>query len=285
MKKIIKISLITGILCCLAGIGMITAGAMMGGAVQLENSPLWGRMSGNYHKTVSEYQAGNFTDQASLRESFAAVEQLELEAGPTGLIEIVEESREDQNQDIVIVHNGDGVQYQCRLEGTKLKIELPQRRERMKPGMVMESITILVPERYQFRDVEVEVLAGNFHAQTIYADYLDLEVGAGKALVSGGKIGKLEINCGAGQVLCYAPVKNDASVDCEAGSAYVTLAGSYEQYDYELSCAVGAITLEGVAGGEYGGFSQEKSINHHTGRSVDLECEAGSITISYQEEL
>lgn len=286
MRKSVKLSLILGSLCCLAGIGMITAGAMMGGAVELENSPLWGRMSGRYHNIVYDYHTDYdyVASEDTWRESFAAITELEMEIGPTGSVEVVEEWREDQNQDIIIIHNGEGRQYQSKLEGTRLKIQMPESRHTMNPGEMMESITILVPERYHFRDVEVEVMAGSFHAQTLYADRLDVEVGAGEALISGGEIETLEVDCMAGQVECYAPVKNGASVDCAAGSTYVTLAGSHEQYDYNLNCAAGSITLEGVAGGDYGGFCQKMTIDYHTGRKIELDCGAGSITIAYQEE-
>lgn len=284
MRKSVKWSLIPGSLCCLAGIGMITAGVMMGGAAELENSPLWGRMSGNYHNMVYDYHVDHVASEDTWRESFAAITELELEVGPTGVVEIVEEWREDQNQDIIIIHDGGGRQYQSKLEGTRLKIQMPESRRIIKSGEMMESITILVPERYHFRDVEVEVLAGSFQAQSLYAKHLDMEVAAGEALISGGEIGILEVSCMAGQVECYAPVKNGASVDCAAGSTYVTLAGSYEQYDYKLNCAGGSITLEGVAGGDYGGFCQNMSIDYHTGRKVELDCGAGVITIAYQEE-
>lgn len=275
MRKAVKWTLISGTLCCLAGIGMITAGAMMGGAEELEKAPLWERMSGRYHSMAAE---------DSWRESFAAVTELELEAGPAGSIEIVEEWREDQNPEIIIVHNGGGLQYQSKREGTRLKIRMPKSWHAMTAGEGMESMTILVPEGYSFRDVEVEVMAGSFHAQTLYTDLLDVEVGAGEAIISGGAIGTLEADCMAGQLECYAPVKNGASVDCAAGSCYITLAGSYEQYDYDLSCAAGAITLEGVAEGEYGGFCQEMSIDYHTGRKIELDCGAGTITVAYQGE-
>lgn len=285
MRKSVKWSLILGSLCCLAGIGMITAGAMMGGAVELENSPLWGRMSGRYHNIAYEYQMERvMVGEGPWRESYAVVTELVLEVGPAGTIEIVEEWREDQNQEIIIVHNGDGRQYQSKLEGTRLKIQMPESRHIINPGDMMESITILVPERYHFRDVEVEVMAGSFQAQTLYADRLDMEVAAGEALISGGEIGTLKVSCMAGQVECYAPVKNGALVDCAVGSTYVTLAGSYEQYDYNLNCAGGSITLEGVAGGDFGGFCQNMSIDYHTGCKIELDCGAGEITIAYQEE-
>jgi len=277
MRKSVKWSLILGSLCCLAGIGMITAGAMMGGAAELENYPFWERMNGRYRAAAIEREG-------SWRESFVDVKALELEIGPSGKVEVVEEWREDQSQEIIIVHNGGGLQYQSKLEGTRLKIQMPESWHTLNAGKGMESITILVPERYSFRDVEVEVMAGSFHAQALYTDLLDVEVGAGEVLVSGGEIGRLATDCMAGKVECYAPVKNRVDVDCAAGHTFVILAGSYEQYDYKLSCAAGAITLEGVAGGDYGGFFQEMSIDYHTGRKIKLDCGAGSIRIAYQEE-
>lgn len=281
MRKSVKWSLILGSFCCLAGIGMITAGAMMGGAAALERSPFWERMYGRYYNIAYEYETNHMISEDVRRESFAAITELEIETA-AGSVEIVEEWREDQSQEIIVAHGGDGLQYQCKSEGTQLKIQLPDSWSIMDEKA--ESLTILVPQGHSFRNVEVEVMAGSFQAQTLYTNRLDLEVGAGEVLISDGEIGTLNVECMAGEVQCYARVKDGAKVDCAAGSTWFTLAGSYEQYDYKLNCAAGTITLEGVPGGEYGGFFQEKSMDYHSGRKIALDCGAGSITVAYQEE-
>lgn len=295
MKKFVKWSLIIGFIVCLMGVGMITAGAMMGGGEGLASylrthsySLGWydeGQQIGDWVWQTEDSGQIRYSDQGE-GDVLTGISKLKIEAGP-GLVEIVQEKREDsQDTSLRIVHE-DGNQrgYQIYQERETLKIELPNDRRRWTDGWRMETLVIYVPEGYRFREVKVEALAGKMHADVLYADELELESKAGSITIGGGTVGRLEAECMSGEIECMAGVENGADAECKAGSLSFALAEGKDQYDYELECKTGKITLIGEEKEEYSGIWQKKHIDHRTGKTVELDCAAGEITVYFPESL
>ena len=308
MRKVFKWTLILGVVSCLVGIGIITAGGMMGGMGEL-NSYLdanWHSINGvedymdHYVEDYGErhwepehlkHEAGSSipVSQAS-GGVYENIRRLEIEAGPGNTIELIEEERAGQLYDTVRIERAasDGVRrYNCRAEGADLKIELPE--DRSVSGIAdeggMEQLTIYVRAGYRFEKVEVESRAGRFDAETVNADQLSLDTEAGEIEIRGGRIGRLEADCKAGDIRCYAAAENGAEADCEAGTMEILMAGKQNEYDYQLESNVGSIQLLGPLTEEYTGLKTEKLIDNHAGRNVELDCSAGSIAVHFSDTI
>ena len=63
------------------------------------------------------------------------------------------------------------------------------------------------------------------------------------------------------------------------------LAGTKDQYSYEMECKTGSITLAGDEEERYTGLWQKKHITNKTANKVDLECAAGEITVHYPDSV
>ena len=306
MKKLVKWSLIIGVVICLLGVGMITTGAMMGGGdgvvsyLRSSHAVLWydgwyddwydgwydgwheeGRYSGN--QRIDAGASGNQLDEVTTYEN---ISKLEIESA-IGTIELVEEAREDPNDQAVRVaryqsQNTSRSYYEIRQDREELKIQFrgPTRDLRRED---VESLTIYVPEGYRFRQLDVETNAGSFYAEVLYADEVELSLRAGEIMIDRGEITNLDVECAAGKLECQALVSRFADVECQAGSVDIWLAEAKDQYNYELECKTGTITLAGEEEERYTGLWQKKYIDHRAANKVELECAAGEITVNFPD--
>lgn len=291
MKKVIKWSVIFGIICSLLGIGVMTAGAMMGGADNLFDylSSFFDRGVNSYIESgrisIEEGTDGfgnhsaddivNDTEQYREQERYENVKELEIEAGP-GEIYIVAEERDDPQDTSVRMeyYPVEGVlnyEYIVRQEHEELKIERARQFEHIfsphreqgdtYDSKRMETLIIYIPVDYQFRKVDIEAAAASVHVEELNADKMDLELMAGALVMEGGRVGKLD-------------------AECYAGDMELNLEGSKEQYNYELSSKAGEINLGDES---YTSLWNEKSIDYHAGQKMDLDCASGRITVDFYE--
>lgn len=297
MKKVVKWSLVIGAIICLMGVGMITAGAVMGGGDGLIP------YMANHHYTIGWYDdwyeddwdwddRRPSSDPADylLNEvnNYEGIRELEIESA-VGVVELVEEQREDPNDQTVRIarygaQSGTRNYYDIVQDREELKIHFRGAARNIKREDV-EALTIYVPEGYQFRKVEVETSAGSFYAEALYADEADLSLRAGEIVIDRGEITDLDVECAAGSLDCKALVSRYADVECQAGSVNIWLAGTKDQYSYEMECKTGSITLAGEEEERYTGLWQKKHITNKTANKVDLECAAGEITINYPDSV
>lgn len=339
MKKLVKWTLILGIVLCFLGTGVMTAGAVMGGihgvGKMIDRGGIWRNHWQDYMgipggaaavpdavplepdaippepdaispgtDTISpELEAippAPEVPQETLDESWLEEDELPgsgklpLEAGRLlegvyGLdldlagnrVELRQWEELEEGQ-IWIYQAGDQKRkYQMHQKDGVLEAEpLPSRHG---PGNQAESLVIFVPEGWVFREVKVENAGGSFQADRILADRLSLETMGGKTRILGGSVRTLDLECQAGETICQAVVSEGASVECDAGEVSVVLAGEEELYDYSLECHVGSIAIHGRESRHYQGLDVEKNLENGTGRKVDLECDAGAITVVFQE--
>lgn len=349
MKKLVKWTLILGIVLCFLGTGVMTAGAVMGGihgvGKMIDRGGIWRNHWQDYMGipggaalvpdvlplepdtrspvpdaippepdaispgtdtippepgTISRELEPIPSAQETLDESWLEADELPgsgklpLEAGRLlegvyGLdlelagnrVELRQWEELEEGQ-IWLYQAGDQKRkYQIYQKDGVLEAEpLPSRQS---PGSRAESLVIFVPEGWVFREVKVENAGGSFQADRMLADRLSLETMGGKTRILGGSVRTLDLECQAGETICQAVVSEGASVECDAGEVSVVLAGEEELYDYSLECHVGSIAILGRESRHYQGLDVEKDLENGTGRKVDLECDAGAITVVFQE--
>lgn len=303
MKKLIKWSFLIGLIVCLLGVGMITAGAMMGGGEHLisymsnhhyglgwledDYEDAYEDFIGDYYSwgEETEYldQLDSLPDQ---REVYDNIRKLDVEAA-VGMVKVVEESREDSEDTTIQIgrYSEEGKQvkkYTITQENDELKIECKKHGNYRSPYEI-ESIVIYIPEGYQFRKVEVETLAGAFNADVLNANEVSLELKAGEINIGDGNIDYLDVESQAGRLQCDALVTGSADVECQAGMVNISLAGSKDDYNYELECKTGSITLTDTEEESYNSLWEKKYIDHRADKTVELDCAAGKINIYFPD--
>lgn len=159
-------------------------------------------------------------------------------------------------------------------------------------------ISLYLPAGYTWQGAAIDVGAGYVHTKALDAEQVKLKVGAGKIEIGSLASGNLELSVGAGSIVIadaqisglalevgMGSVELKGSVDgsvkaeCSMGNVRLQLAGEQTEYDYEIDCVAGNVT---VGTEKYGGASvQEQHINNNAGRKIDLECSMGNIQVSF----
>lgn len=159
-------------------------------------------------------------------------------------------------------------------------------------------ITLYIPEGVSFDSADIEVGAGLLEFDRLTADEVELEVGAGQITLNHLQVGNLEVSVGMGQIVlkemivdmleaevgmgeftAEGIINGDTSVECSMGNVALKLTGSQEDFNYELSKAMGNVTLGTESNS---GFASEKSIDNGADKTMDIECSMGNVSIRYK---
>lgn len=112
-------------------------------------------------------------------------------------------------------------------------------------------------------------------------DEVDLELGAGRADVTGLTANKVNIEIGAGEMNIINLDTEKLDAETGAGRLYAELVESETDYSYNLESGIGQLK---IGKNTYSGLGTEQNIsNPGAKRFVDVECGVGEIEIEFQE--
>ena len=122
-------------------------------------------------------------------------------------------------------------------------------------------LVVIIPTGTQFEAVDMEIGASQAEIREINAEELNITVGAGQANVDQISVSKLDIEVGLGQV-------------------NIALNGVQEDYNYNIECGMGSVTVGTVS---YGGFAAEQSVtNEGATKDINVECGMGEVIIQFK---
>lgn len=240
-----------------------------------------------------------------------AFTELDIEMADCSLY--LEESKDDQ---IRVYVKGDILQYYWLADGSTLCL----RNAGKKTSHMNDEVYVSIPADHTFRKMEIDFGAGVLSAATplgaqemeiaigagvcdimeISADEADITVGAGQLFVSdlgirtaevtvgAGELtiedivasDKLDLSIGMGTATVNGTILGDLSLDCGMGNATMALTGSEDDHSYEVEVAMGDVH---VGHHDHGGFAASRSWNSGKDSRFDIECDMGSVTISFEE--
>ena len=241
-----------------------------------------------------------------------AFTELDIELADCSLY--LEESRDDQ---IRVYVTGDVLRYYWLADGSTLCLRNAGKTKTHNN----DEVHVSIPVDKTFRELEIDFGAGLLVAATplsaremdiaigageceimeVSADKADIEVGAGKLFVGALGIQTAEVTVGAGELVIEDIVSNDKlalsigmgtalvngtilgdlSLDCGMGNAAMELTGSEDDHSYEVEVAMGEVH---VGHHDHGGFAASRSWNSGKDSRFDIECDMGSVTISFEDE-
>ena len=122
-------------------------------------------------------------------------------------------------------------------------------------------IVLYVPEGYSFEKVDVNLGAGLLELVDIAATEMNLEVGAG-------------------QILAEHIQTQNINAKCSMGALELKLTGAAEEFNYMVEAAMGNVTIDGES---YSGLAQDKVIENHAGKNMNVECSMGDIQVEFED--
>lgn len=130
-------------------------------------------------------------------------------------------------------------------------------------------------------EADLTVGAGQLHVEALAAREADVSVGAGELVVRGMTVdGAMDLQMNMGSATLDGTVDGDLSVECGMGEVTMRLTGSEDDHSYDVECGMGDVQI-GSHG--HGGFAASKSWNDGKGSQFDVDCNMGSVTITFEE--
>lgn len=159
-------------------------------------------------------------------------------------------------------------------------------------------ILIKIPKDYVFRDVEISTGAGTADIERLEAISIALKTGAGeldaKELIAAEEINieagvgettirnlqatKAEFSVGVGELDIKGRVDGDISAECGVGELTMELANEESDFNYEVSCGVGEVSVNGK---DYSGIGRSHSNDNGASYDFDMSCGVGTIEVFF----
>lgn len=127
------------------------------------------------------------------------------------------------------------------------------------------SVTIYVPKDFKFKDVEINIGAGEFEVDVLNANKLYFSLGAGtttiydmnieKAIINtgtgeleikNGVASELDLSTGIGDTYTTLDILKRANLDAGVGNLKLTILDNKEKYLIDVSKGIGNITVDGT---------------------------------------
>lgn len=220
----------------------------------------------------------------------SSVENLKIEAG--GCLFNVQFSGDDS----FYVEASDCGKFQAYLENGTLYIRTTTS-SRSWSKLTSSKVKLYVPEGCHFQEADIDLGAGEMEFEALNAERILLGVGAGRISANGLQAETLKMEIGAGQIdmkdinateieaevgmgnlLVSGSIAGDVDVSCAMGNVEMELAGSQQDFNYQLTGAMGNIDLGAES---YSGLGMSKHFDNGASKNIKVECSAGNITIRF----
>ncbi|MDR1699716.1 MAG: DUF4097 domain-containing protein [Lachnoclostridium sp.] len=159
---------------------------------------------------------------------------------------------------------------------SKLIITVPSTEVLEEVTLNMNAGTVEV-ERLAAKKLKMEMGAGSLNAEELVGeDSLTLSVSAGKCKVEHMIGANPNIRCEAGQIDANGVLTGTGKIKCGVGQIDIDLVGDMKDYDYDVTCSIGTIR---VNGNQVGGFATNSHKSTNAANMFDLDCAVGQIDL------
>lgn len=169
-------------------------------------------------------------------------------------------------------------------------------------------ITIRLPQEMENQDKALQEIFLQQDAGDIYVDMLPVAnkigftVNAGECVVYS-KLRALEeykadvdvghidleeveaplvtLNSNVGQIDAEEITAEDIFIDCGIGAIDAVVSGREQDYNYEISCGVGEVS---VGDSDYSSLGSRKNLDNSADKSIQIECGVGEVDLSFEKD-
>ena len=158
-------------------------------------------------------------------------------------------------------------------------------------------LTVYVPAGTVFEKINLKTGAGRVTAGELRAETVDLELGAGDALIdtlvatksadieggagriaiSDGALHNLELGMGVGQLNLTSALTGECQLELGIGESNITLIGSREAYELDIEKGIGEIRVGGKVVSDYGSSGNGTA-------EVKIQGGIGAIYVEFKEQ-
>ena len=280
MNKIVKTLLITSGICGGTGVLLLTVGVLMGARGSRFLDALSIQIKDGWERGIFREEVGKSAEEETDGDSeqwnttvHSDVRELDIDLGAREIY--LEEYEGDAIQVLV---EADDKKVTVEQKGKELQIGM--RTAMLQNDQNQRIVKVLIPQEYEFDEVDISVGAGECVMENLNAKIIDMETGAG-SILGEGRIQAKESSwdVSAGSIVLQELQSEDTEIDCTAGSFEATFAGAKEEYYLEGD--VGAGSFE-VGGSSWDTLGKNISLGDKRAiKKIFSDCAAGSITIDF----
>lgn len=135
-------------------------------------------------------------------------------------------------------------------------------------------VEIMIPEGVTLREIDLDLGAGKTVISSIKADRVDIDGGAGELLIRSCDISELDLDMGVGVLDFHGSITDKADISLGVGKTDITLLGGKDKYRIVLEKGIGEIKVDGETVG-----------NTKLGEgecTVDIDGGVGEINIKFE---
>ena len=140
-------------------------------------------------------------------------------------------------------------------------------------------LKIYIPKDKDLSTVNLEFGACELKMSGLSIDHMNLSLGAADCEMEQMNLNFLHAEVGAGNLNYSGTIAENAEIECGVGEVDLNLYGTEQEFNYELSVAMGEIEIEDR---EYGGLGVGKTINNHAKKDMTIDCGAGSVSVDFK---
>lgn len=142
------------------------------------------------------------------------------------------------------------------------------------------TVWIYIPE--DLEEAELDVRVGELYIQDIRANDLSVDAGAGEVTIDNFDAQEVDFSCGVGLIQAVGTFAGDADIDCGVGEIDLTVGGAETDYNYDVRCGIGEVTVGGMS---FDGFVRNRSIQNNAPQDINIDCGIGEVTLAFGGEL
>lgn len=208
------------------------------------------------------------------KEDFKGIHDIYLEVSGVN-VEIVEADTDTVSLEVSNVDSRLELEYYK--DDGELNIQTRKNIARVADGLY-GTILLRVPKN-RMEDIELNIGAGELSAQSLNAESLSIHAGAGEIQIDRFDAQDADFDCGVGSITAAGSTTEDISINCGIGETYLTLDGGEMDYNYDVKCGIGEVSLGGMS---YSGIMGKKNeMDNGAARDMDVNCGIGSIEIDF----
>lgn len=314
MNKFTRITLL--IVAVMAGTGILLCGisALMGGGYGAVRRMAQNGELGDWHVGDGEdgwfWENGWFWDDDGFWDDdedsskvytydAAQVSTLKIDIDTT---ELVIEEGAAADQIVVELYRCKENYFTEKIAGGELKLVYDMKNPSRKS--IREKITVKLPKEMYLELLSVDAGAANIRIghTSLYCDTaemdigagnvevdgftvrgtFDVEAGAGNVDIRGGEYQNIKMECSLGNFAMKGRVNGDLEAECSMGNMELMLSGKESEYNYELSCSMGEMEVNGTVYPMINGSRHQA--NEGAIGTIRLDCAMGNMDLTFLSE-
>lgn len=142
------------------------------------------------------------------------------------------------------------------------------------------SMTVYLPADKRYNNILIDVDAGNLEAEKLLGEEIDINVAAGQCIVDEIDTYSLNVEVGMGNVEIEGQVNQEIIVDCGMGQIIMELDGKGKDFNYELDCGLGSLSVENIY--TIAGIG-DVELNNNASKDMEISVGMGAVNVTFEE--